>query len=94
MIELFEDNEALSRAAAALFAVQARTAIASHGRFSVLLAGGDTPHRTYELLAQEPFRSRVPWEQVHLFWGDERCVPADDPRAPNAGFSGADRCGD
>ena len=71
----------LSRAAAELFAVQARTAIASHGRFSVLLAGGDTPRRTYELLAQEPFRSRVPWEQVHLFWGDERCVPADDPRS-------------
>jgi 6-phosphogluconolactonase len=81
VIELFEDREALSRAVAELFVGQARTAIADHGRFSALLAGGDTPRRTYELLAQEPLCSRVPWEQVHLFWGDERCVPVDDPRS-------------
>jgi 6-phosphogluconolactonase len=33
----------------------------------------------YRLLAEEPYRSEVPWRQVHLFWGDERCVPPDDP---------------
>jgi 6-phosphogluconolactonase len=31
------------------------------------------------LLAGEPYRARIPWDQVHLFWGDERCVPPDDP---------------
>ncbi len=80
MIELFEDKDALSRAAAELFAVRARTAVAARGRFLVLLSGGETPRRTYELLAQEPHRTRIPWQRVHFFWGDERCVPADDPR--------------
>ncbi len=79
MIEIFANKEALSQAAAQLFARQAQTAVTGHGRFSVLLAGGDTPRCSYELLALEPLRSQIPWPQVHLFWGDERCVPADDP---------------
>ena len=79
MLRRFADKEALSRAAAELFAAQAQAAVADHGRFVVLLAGGDTPRRTYERLAGEPFRSRIPWGQVHFFWGDERCLPAGDP---------------
>jgi 6-phosphogluconolactonase len=79
VIQVFKDKDALSQSAAALFARQAQNAIESHGRFSVLLAGGETPRRTYELLALEPSRSHIPWPQVHLFWDDERCVPADDP---------------
>jgi 6-phosphogluconolactonase len=35
----------------------------------------------YELLASKPLRERVHWDAVHVFWGDERCVPADDPRS-------------
>ena len=81
MIQLFEDRETLARAAAALFAEQAQRSVAAHDRFAVLLAGGETPRRTYQLLMQLPYRSRVPWGKVHLFWGDERCVPPDDPRS-------------
>jgi len=80
VIEIFKNKEALSQAAAEFFAVQARTAITARGCFSVLLSGGETPRCTYELLAQEPHRTRIPWQQVHFFWGDERCVLADDPR--------------
>jgi 6-phosphogluconolactonase len=47
----------------------------------VALAGGHTPERAYQLLAQPPLRSQVPWGQVHVFWGDERCVPPDDPQS-------------
>jgi 6-phosphogluconolactonase len=79
MLRRFADKEALSRAAAELFAEQAQAAVADHGRFVVLLAGGDTPRRTYERLASEQFRTRIPWGQVHFFWGDERCLPAGDP---------------
>lgn len=79
MIHVFKDKDALSQAAAELFARQAQDAITDHGRFSVLLAGGETPRHTYEMLALEPLRSQIPWPQVHFFWGDERCVPADDP---------------
>jgi 6-phosphogluconolactonase len=48
-------------------------------RFSVALAGGNTPRRVYELLATERFKDRVEWAQVDLFFGDERCVPPDHP---------------
>jgi len=81
LIERFVDADALGRAAADLFARKAREAVEARGRFSALLAGGDTPRRTYELLAVEPHRGRVPWERVHLFWGDERCVPSDSPHS-------------
>jgi 6-phosphogluconolactonase len=42
------------------------------------------------MLGREPYLSRVPWNAVHLFWGDERCVPPAHPRsnfaAANAAF--------
>jgi 6-phosphogluconolactonase len=47
----------------------------------VALCGGATPRRTYELLATERFRDRVNWQQVHIFWGDERGVPPEDRRS-------------
>ena len=81
MIRLFDDLEALSRAAAGLFAERAAKAVAERGRFCVALSGGSTPRRTYELLAAEPFRSNVPWHGVQVFWGDERCVPPDHPES-------------
>lgn len=80
-MERFAGVEALGRAAAETFAAKAREAASARGKFSALLAGGDTPRRTYELLAREPLRSRVPWGAVHLFWGDERCVPPDSPHS-------------
>lgn len=80
MLQRFANREALSRAAAQLFADKARAAIAGQDRFAVLLAGGDTPRRTYELLAEEPHRSAIPWARVHFFWGDERCVDVEDPQ--------------
>lgn len=80
MIRVCNDLEALSFAAAELFAAEARQAVQARGRFAVALAGGSTPCRTYELLAREPFRALVPWQHTHIFWGDERCTPADDPR--------------
>jgi len=45
----------------------------------VALAGGSTPRATYALLATEEFAARVDWPRVHVFWGDERCVPPDHP---------------
>ncbi len=81
MIRVFADPEGLSHGAAELFAAEAGRAAAGRGRFSVALAGGATPRRTYELLASPDFRDRIPWGQVHVFWGDERCVPADDLRS-------------
>ena len=81
MIRIFSDLETLSQAAAEMFADLAQHAIASHGRFSVALSGGHTPRRLYEILAGSPYQQRIHWEDVYVFWGDERCLPADDPRS-------------
>jgi 6-phosphogluconolactonase len=81
MIRIFNDLEGISRAAASVFLGAAEEAIDAHGRFSVALAGGNTPRHMYEILAGPPFRDQIRWQAIHVFWGDERCVPADDPRS-------------
>ncbi len=80
IVRVYPDYEALSRAAAYLFVLLANEAIRDRGRFSIALCGGHTPGRLYELLAGPPFVNQVDWGRVHVFWGDERCVPPDDPR--------------
>lgn len=54
--------------------------------FSVALSGGNTPRRVYELLASDEFKLKVNWQFVHIFFGDERPVPPDDP-ASNYGMA-------
>ena len=56
----------------------ARTA-ANSGRVAICLTGGSSPKQLYQLLATDAYRSRIPWERVHWFIGDERFVPASDP---------------
>jgi len=79
MVTVYEDSEALSRAVAQLFAQEARQAVKARGRFTVLLSGGETPRRSYQMLAEEPLRSSIPWHALQLFWGDERWVPQNNP---------------
>ena len=49
------------------------------GPLRIALSGGTTPRALYELLAQEPYRGLMPWDRIHVFWGDERFVPPDSP---------------
>ncbi len=65
--------------AARRFVAFGQEAIAARGRYAAALAGGSTPAPLYLLLGQPAWRDALPWEQVHLFWGDERCVPPDHP---------------
>lgn len=78
-IVIVPDAEALARSGVQRFVGLAQQAAESRGRFTAALSGGSTPEGLYRLLAEEPYRNQVPWQQVHLFWGDERCVPPDDP---------------
>lgn len=80
-IEIHPGAHAAARAVAASFAARAAAAVQAHGRFSAALTGGSGPVEAYRLLGEEPFRSRIPWEVVHLFWGDERCVPPGHERS-------------
>ena len=72
------DATGLCRAAADLIATTAAAAVAARGRFTLALSGGNTPRALYQLLASE-LVTRVPWASTHLYFGDERCVPPDDP---------------
>jgi 6-phosphogluconolactonase len=81
MINIFEDIEALSARAAELFASVARESVQEKDSFFVALAGGMTPRRMYEKLAQPEIRDQIPWEKVHIFWSDERLVPHDDAQS-------------
>jgi 6-phosphogluconolactonase len=80
-VVVLADAAALAHEAAGRILEQAELAVASRGRFSLVLSGGSTPAGAYGLLAEEPYRSQVPWDSVHLFWGDERCVPPEDERS-------------
>jgi 6-phosphogluconolactonase len=75
---IYEDAGAVARAVAERFVELANECASARGRFSVALSGGSTPRRIYELLAGAEFASRVAWSKVHVFFGDERCVPPDD----------------
>ncbi len=78
-IHILPDREALAREAASRFVLIARQAIAARGRLAVALSGGSTPRDLYQLLATSEFSSQIDWSRAHLFWGDERAVPPDDP---------------
>jgi 6-phosphogluconolactonase len=78
-LHVFPDPSTLAHAAAERFVELAQAAIDARRRFLVALAGGSTPRPVYRTLADEPFASRVDWTRVHVFWGDERCVPPDHP---------------
>lgn len=76
-IHIFNDLEDLSRAAANLFIKQAEQSISERTRFLVALNGGSTPNLLFQLLATDE-HEKADWSKVHVFWGDERCVPPDD----------------
>lgn len=74
----FSDSESLSLAAAReLISVVVR-AVEQRGCCSLVLSGGSSPRRLYELLAKPLFRAQIDWAKIHVFWSDERCVGPDD----------------
>ncbi len=75
------DLDAVARAAADVVVESAARAIAARGRFALALAGGSTPRTLYRLLADphQPWRARIRWDAVDVFFGDERHVPSDHP---------------
>jgi 6-phosphogluconolactonase len=73
------DPTAVALAAADQFVLLAQAATAARGRFRVALSGGSTPQRLYRLLVQSPHKQQIDWSSIHIFWGDERFVPPNDP---------------
>ncbi|ACK65512.1 6-phosphogluconolactonase [Rippkaea orientalis PCC 8801] len=75
LIEVLPDKTALIERSLSLTLEKITTAIEQRGQCTLALSGGSTPKPLYEALAQQP----LPWEKIHIFWGDERYVPPDHP---------------
>ncbi len=78
-ILVYAEMGALADSAADHIAAWIEQHVERHGRFALALAGGSTPRQLYARLAAAPRRERIPWDKVHVFWGDERAVPPDHP---------------
>src|SRR6185312_16384930 len=82
-IEYFvaDDAALLAHRAARHIVETVEQAVAARGRARVAISGGSTPKPTFQLLGDpaQPWRARMPWDRLELFWVDERCVPPDHP---------------
>ena len=76
-VRVFATLQELSLQAAETSVRAIEDAVGARGRCSLVLSGGNTPRPLYTLLAMD-FRDRIPWADVHVFWADERYVPAGD----------------
>lgn len=77
------DANTLAALAAEQFTQAAEKAAATRGRARIAISGGSTPKAAFQLLADpsQPWRARMPWDKLDLFWVDERCVPPDHPES-------------
>jgi len=80
-LKVYCDADRLAAKAAARIAQAAAESIRHRGRFTLVLAGGSTPRKTYALLARGEGEASIDWSRTFLFFGDERHVPHDDPRS-------------
>lgn len=74
-VNIVADRQALVTQASELIIQKIQTAIAQKGICTIALAGGSTPKPIYENIAQ----ANLPWDKIHIFWGDERYVPPTHP---------------
>jgi len=78
---IFDDAPALFGAAADRVTELGRQAVAERGAFHLALAGGSTPAGLYSELARPERTGQLRWGRVHIYFGDERCVPPDDAQS-------------
>lgn len=78
---VFDERDALVRAAAEHFVQGIQAAVTARGVARIAISGGNSPKPVFSLLAdpKAPYREAVPWDRLWVFWVDERCVPPDDP---------------
>jgi 6-phosphogluconolactonase len=78
-LNVYPDMDSLSFSGAVLTGHLASDAVARRGICTLALAGGSTPGTLYRIFATTSLRYAMPWEKIHVFWSDERCVPPDHP---------------
>lgn len=78
-VDVFQNQDNLIKRAGDLVVSAADKAVAQNGRFLIALSGGSTPKALFQLLATPAYATQIDWQHTHVFWGDERLVPPDDP---------------
>ncbi len=81
IVREFADLDALSSAAADEFRLIAIASVTARDCCRIVLPGGNTPRRLFEMLATPTYRNSVPWDRLEFYWGDERMLPPDDPES-------------
>jgi len=76
-VNVFNNLQGLARGAAVYITSLINQTLSSQDLFSLMLSGGSTPRAVYTLLGSKAFAPQIDWAKVHIFWGDERCVPPD-----------------
>jgi 6-phosphogluconolactonase len=80
-LHIYKDEEELAIALANWIEVLIRKTLEVKDRFSIALSGGESPKKLYQKLASDPYREKINWGRLHIFWGDERVVPFNDERS-------------
>ncbi|MDP8218503.1 MAG: 6-phosphogluconolactonase [Candidatus Theseobacter exili] len=75
----FETIEELSASAAQTICDLTIKAISKNSLFTLALSGGTTPQSLYQKLSNKPFKDKMPWKDIHFFFGDERMVSYKNP---------------
>ena len=76
-VNVYKTVELLNQTVAEDILSLCQACIENHGTFHIALAGGGTPKKLYQLIASDAFCDKYPWEKIHVYFGDERCVPAN-----------------
>jgi 6-phosphogluconolactonase len=77
---VYKNPDELSHAVAGWIAGAIGATLKKQDRFTIALSGGSTPKALHHLLAASPYKEKIDWSKLHVFWGDERAVPFQDDR--------------
>jgi len=80
MLHTYKSPDEVSIALAEWVTQAIESVLQKQDRFTWVVTGGNSPKQLYELLASPPYRDRINWSKLHIFWGDERAVPYTDSR--------------
>jgi len=78
-LHIYDTEAEVIKGLAHFFMVTVNAAIRKNGECSVVLSGGSSPKKLYQLLASDEYKNEVDWSKVSFFFGDERYVPFDHP---------------
>ena len=79
-LNIYKDSEELSKEVAKWITDYINATLQKQDRFTICLSGGSTPYKLNTLLVASPYKEKVEWNKLHVFWGDERGVPLEDDR--------------